>query len=120
MIEFTDSFSQAAVAEACSASPQLLNLLAIQLTLPVFIRPFDDKGHLTGAPEIKPLCSLRKTVLWVSKRDLVGHLPKEITFVRQSCSCNDNGQPAGEWQRIINGVYYNHGSNESPDWRCHT
>ncbi|MGI2259404.1 hypothetical protein [Shewanella sp. GXUN23E] len=120
MIVFSDSFSQACVAEACSASPQLLNRLALELTLPIFNRPLDNEGHVIGPPAIEPLSTLRRTLLLVSPRDLIEHIPKEIAFVRQQCLCNVYGQPTGEWQRIINGVYYNHGSNESPDWQSHT
>lgn len=89
MIVFSDSFSQACVAEACSTSPKLLNRLALELTLPIFARPLDGEGHVIGPPAIAPLSTLRRTLLVVSPSDLIEHLPKEITFVRQQCLCNE-------------------------------
>lgn len=47
-------------------------------------------------------------------------LPTEINFVRFRCDCDTTGQPIGDWQRTIVGVYINHGSNEDPDWCSHT
>ncbi|MEL4241121.1 hypothetical protein AAEH93_21795, partial [Shewanella xiamenensis] len=39
---------------------------------------------------------------------------------RYVCPCDSYGVPTGEWQRVINGVYFNHGSNEQPNWSVHT
>ena len=120
MIEFTDSFSQAAVAEACLAFPELLQRLSLELTLPLFIRPLDDRGRIAGPAQVDPPQSLRKTLLFVSSRDMVEHLPKEIGFCRYLKHCDQYGTPHGEWRMILNGIYYNHGDNRHSQWSCHT
>ncbi|MCE9679195.1 hypothetical protein LZP69_08410 [Shewanella sp. AS1] len=120
MIEFTDSFSQAAVAEACSAFPNLLNRLSLELTLPIFLRQTDDNGDISGPAEISPPKQLRKTQLFVSSRDMVDNLPKEIGFCRLVRDCDTYGTPHGEWRMILNGCYYNHGDNAHPQWSSHT
>lgn len=120
MIEFSDSFSQACVAEACAAFPDLRRRLMVELILPMFARPLNERGETTGQPIIKPNPTLHKTLLFVSPRDLVEHLPKEIGFCRYRCTCNENGRPTDVWQRSINGIYYNHGSNQQPNWSVHT
>ncbi|ABO23126.1 hypothetical protein SHLO109777_11670 [Shewanella loihica] len=120
MIEFTDSFSQASVAEACTAFPELLKRLSLELTLPTFERPLDNNGHIIGPAAIEPPKALRKTVLYVCQRDMLGHLPKEIGFCRYQRQCDQYGTPEGEWQKILNGIYYNHGNNDHPSWSCHT
>ena len=120
MIEFTDSFSQACVAEACAAFPDLRKRLMVELVLPMFVRPLNDVGQEIGKPIIKPNPTLNKTILFVSRRDLVEHIPKEIGFSRFVCTCNEHGQPTQEWQRTINGIYYNHGNNQQPNWSVHT
>ncbi|MGI2160738.1 hypothetical protein ACRN9X_03310 [Shewanella oncorhynchi] len=120
MIEFTDSFSQACVAEACAAFPELRNRLTVELILPMFVRPLNAMGQVIGKPIVAPNPKLHKTVLSVFHRDVVEHLPKEIAFCRYVCSCDSYGVPTGEWQRVINGVYFNHGSNEQPNWSVHT
>ncbi|MCT7941331.1 hypothetical protein [Shewanella holmiensis] len=120
MIEFTDSFSQACVAEACAAFPDLRKRLMVELILPMFARPLDPAGNQAGKPIVKPNSYLQKTVLFVAARDLIDHLPKEIGFCRFTCHCNEHGQPTDVWQRTINGVYYNHGDNQQPNWCVHT
>ncbi|MBO1273533.1 hypothetical protein J3L11_18020 [Shewanella sp. 4t3-1-2LB] len=120
MIEFTDSFSQAAVAEACSAFPDLHRRISLALTLYIFERPLDKHGHITGPPTIAPLDTICKTVLFVCRSDMDGHLPKEIGFCRYLKHCDPYGTPQGEWQKILNGSYLNHGDNTHPQWRCHT
>lgn len=120
MIEFTDSFSQAAVAEACSAFPDLLKRLSLELTLQIFERPLNEQGRIVGPAEVEPPKSLRKTVLYVCRRDMVEHLPKEIGFCRYLKHCDQYGTPHGEWLMILNGIYYNHGDNTAPRWSCHT
>lgn len=82
MIEFTDSFSQAAVAEACSASPELLKRISLELTLQIFERPLNALGHITEPAEVNALMFIRKTVLYVCQRVMMNHLPKEIGFCR--------------------------------------
>lgn len=120
MIEFTDSFSQACVAEACAAFPDLRRRLMVELILPMFARPLNERGETTGQPIIKPNPTLQKTLLFVSPRDLIEYLPKEIGFCRYRCACNEHGQPTDVWQRSVNGIYYNHGSNQQPNWSVHT
>ncbi|WOQ14084.1 hypothetical protein [Aeromonas media] len=120
MIEFNDSFSQAAVAEAMCTHTGLAKLISHQLTLPSFAYAHDVEGRRIGGPLIQPNPVLHKTVLYVSPREMREHLPREISFVRLRCPCNAAGQPAGEWQRVIVGAYVNHGSNDAPDWSSHT
>lgn len=114
MIEFTDSFSQAAVAEAMCAHAEL------QLKLPGFAYAHDMEGRRIGGPLVAPNPVLHKTTLFVSPRDMREHLPRDINFTRFRCACNAAGQPVGEWQRVIVGAYVNHGSNDAPDWSSHT
>lgn len=120
MIEFTDSFSQAAVAEACSAFPELLKRISLELTLQIFERPLDEQYRVIGPAEVTPPTSLRKTVLCVCRSDMVGHLPKEISFCRYLRHCDQYGTPEGDWRKILNGIYYNHGDNAHPQWSSHT
>lgn len=120
MIEFTDSFSQAAVAEAMCAHPELARLITHQLQLPTFTYEHDAEGRRTGGPIVQPNPSLLKTLLYVSTRDMRGHLPREIGFARYQCPCDSAGQPSGPWQRQIVGAYFNHGTNEHPNWSSHT
>ncbi|QGS59034.1 hypothetical protein [Shewanella algae] len=120
MIEFTDSFSQAAVAEACQAFPELRAYLLRELTLPTFERPLNDTGEVIGAPQVMPLTSLRKTVLYVSHKDIDGHIPREIGFCRYLQRCDTYGVPFGPWLKVINGCYFNHGSNTQPNWSAHS
>lgn len=80
MIEFTNSFSQAAEAEACSAFPGLLKRISLELTLQIFERPLDALGHITEPAEVNAPMSIHKTVIYVCQRDMVNHLPKEIGF----------------------------------------
>jgi hypothetical protein len=120
MIEFTDSFSQACVAEGCAASPELRKRLVAELLIPMFARPLSDTGQVIGKPIIKPNTQLHKTLLFVSPRDLIDNLPIEIGFCRYTCLCDANGVPCDEWQRTINGIYLNHGSNAQPRWSVHT
>ncbi|WP_249554934.1 hypothetical protein [Shewanella sp. 8A] len=120
MIEFTDSFSQAAVAEACSASPALLERICLELTLPIFVRPRNEDGDICGPAQIIPPDRLRKTQLFVSHRDMVNNQPKEIGFCHLVQDCDEYGVPYGEWRKLINGCYYNHGDNAHPQWSSHT
>lgn len=120
MIEFNDSFSQAAVAQALCAHPGLTKLITHQLMLSGFAYAHDVEGRRIGGPLIQPSPVLHKTVLYVSPREMREHLPREISFVRFRCACNTAGQPQGEWRRVIVGAYVNHGSNEAPDWSSHT
>ncbi|MEL4252189.1 hypothetical protein AAEH72_14365 [Shewanella xiamenensis] len=120
MIEFTDSFSQAAVAEACSASPALLERICLELTLPIFVRPRNEDGDICGPAQIIPPDRLRKTQLFVSHRDMVNNQPKEIGFCHLVQDCDEYGAPYGEWRKLINGCYYNHGDNAHPQWSSHT
>ncbi|MBS4642136.1 MULTISPECIES: hypothetical protein [Aeromonas] len=120
MIEFIDSFSQAAVAEAMCVHPGLAKLIAQQLMLPGFAYAHDIEGRRIGNLLVAPNPVLYKTMLFVSPRDMREHLPREINFARFRCPCNAAGQPVGEWQRVIVGAYVNHGSNDEPDWSSHT
>lgn len=120
MIEFNDSFSQAAVAEAMCAHPCLTKLITHQLMLPGFAYAHDVEGRRIGGPLVLPNPVLHKTLLYVSPREMREHLPREISFVRFRCACNTAGQPMGEWQRVIVGAYVNHRSNDTPDWSSHT
>ena len=120
MIEFKDSFSQAAVAEAMRAHPGLAKLISQQLMLPGFAYAHDVEGRRIGGPLVAPNPVLHKTSLFVSPRDMREYLPREINFARFRCACNAVGQPVGEWQRVIVGAYVNHGSNDKPDWSSHT
>lgn len=120
MIEFTDSFSQACVAEACAAFPELRNRLVTELILPMFVRPLNESGQVTGQPVVQPNPKLYKTLLYVSHGDLIEHLPREIGFCRFVRPCDAYGCPTGEWQRVLNGIYFNHGNNEQPSWSVHT
>ena len=54
MIEFTDSFSQAAVAEAMCAHPGLAKLISQQLMLPGFAYAHDVEGRRIGGPLVAP------------------------------------------------------------------
>ncbi|UNP89279.1 hypothetical protein MNZ22_02055 [Aeromonas encheleia] len=99
MIEFNDSFSQAAVAEAMCTHPGLTQLIAHQLMLPGFAYAHDIEGRRLGGPLVLPNPVLHKTLLFVSPRDMREHLPREINFARFRCPCNAAGQPVGEWQR---------------------
>lgn len=101
MIEFNDSFSQAAVAEAMGAHPALAKLISQQLMLPAFAYAHDVEGRCIGGPLVAPNPVLHKTTLFVSPRDMREHLPREINFARFRCACNAAGQPVGEWQRVI-------------------
>ncbi|WMX35177.1 hypothetical protein RE654_02660 [Aeromonas caviae] len=120
MIEFNDSFSQAAVAEAMCAHAGLAKLISQPLMLPGFAYAHDVEGRRIGGPLVAPNPVLHKTMLFVSPRDMREHLPREINFARFCCPCNAVGQPVGEWQRVIVGAYVNHGSNDAPDWSSHT
>ena len=120
MIEFTDSFSQAAVAQALCMHPDLVQILSHQLTLPSFAYAYDMEGKRIGGPLIVPNPVLCKTWLFVSPINMCEALPTEINFARFRCDCDAAGQPIGDWLRIIVGAYINHGSNEEPDWCCHT
>jgi hypothetical protein len=120
MIEFTDSFSQACVAEACAAFPELRTRLTLDLMLPMFERPLNAMGQATGHPIVQPNRELYKTLLFVSAKDLNDHLPKEISFCRYVCPCDLSGLPSGEWRRAINGIYFNHGCNKHSKWSVHT
>ena len=120
MIEFIDSFSQAAVAEAMCVHPGLAKLIAQQLMLPGFAYAHDIEGRRIGNLLVAPNPVLYKTMLFVSPRDMREHLPREISFARFRCPCTAAGQPVGEWQRVIVGAYVNHGSNDAPDWSSHT
>ncbi|MGL5214283.1 MAG: hypothetical protein ACRC8R_04025 [Aeromonas hydrophila] len=120
MIEFNDSFSQAAVAEAMCAHPALTKLISQQLMLPSFAYAHDVEGRRIGGPLVAPNPVLHKSTFFVSPRDMREHLPREINFARFRCACNAVGQPVGEWQRVIVGAYVNHGSNDAPDWSSHT
>ncbi|MEN3761844.1 hypothetical protein [Aeromonas veronii] len=51
MIEFNDSFSQAAVAEAMCAHPALAKLISQQLMLPGFAYAHDVEGRRIGGPQ---------------------------------------------------------------------
>ncbi|MGL6497260.1 hypothetical protein [Aeromonas dhakensis] len=51
MIEFTDSFSQAAVAEGICAHPALAKLISQQLMLPGFAYAHDVEGRRIGGPQ---------------------------------------------------------------------
>jgi hypothetical protein len=81
MIEFTDNFSQAAVAETCSAFSDLLKL-SLELTPQIFERSLDALGHITEPAEVNALMFICKTVFYVCMRGMVDHLPKEIGFCR--------------------------------------
>ncbi|HEH9431387.1 TPA: hypothetical protein SIA29_002225 [Aeromonas sobria] len=120
MIEFNDSFSQAAVAEAMCAHAGFAKLISQQLMLPGFAYAHDVEGRRIGGPLVVPSPVLHKTTLFVSPRDMREHLPREINFARFRCACNAAGQLVGEWQRVIVGAYVNHGSNDAPDWSSHT
>jgi len=54
MIEFNDSFSQAAVAEAMCAHPALAKLISQQLMLPGFAYAHDVEGRRIGGPLVAP------------------------------------------------------------------
>jgi len=120
MIEFIDSFSQAAVAEAMCAYPGLTKIITQQLMLPDFAYVHDIEGRRISNPLVAPNPMLHKTIVFVSPRDMREHLPREINFARFRCACNTAGQQVGEWQRVIVGAYVNHGSNDVPDWSNHT
>ncbi|MFM5075508.1 hypothetical protein [Aeromonas hydrophila] len=120
MIEFNDSFSQAAVAEAMCAHPALAKLISQQLMLPGFAYAHDVEGRRIGGPLVAPNPVLHKTTLFVSPRDMSEHLPREINFAWWERECNNLGYPVGEWRRTIVGAYVNHGSNDKPDWSSHT
>ena len=74
MIEFNDSFSQAAVAEAMCAHPGLAKLISQQLMLPGFAYAHDVEGRRIGGPLVAPNPVLHKTTLFVSPRDMREHL----------------------------------------------
>jgi len=95
MIEFNDSFSQAAVAEAMCAHSGLAKLISQQLMLPSFAYAHDVEGRRIGGPLVAPNPVLHKTTLFVSPRDMREHLPREINFARFRCACNAAGQPVG-------------------------
>ena len=86
MIEFTDSFSQAAVAEAMCAHPGLAKLISQQLMLPGFAYAHDVEGRRIGGPLVAPNPVLHKTSLFVSPRDMREYLPREINFARFRCA----------------------------------
>ncbi|MCS3791227.1 hypothetical protein [Aeromonas hydrophila] len=87
MIEFNDSFSQAAVAESMCAHSGLAKLISQQLMLPSFAYAHDVEGWRIGGPLVAPNPVLHKTMLFVSTRDMREHLPREINFVRFRCAC---------------------------------
>lgn len=120
MIEFNDSFTQVAVAQAMSAHGELHDLIAYQLTFPKWAHDYDETGKRTGPDKIQPVTRMYKTTLYVSPRDMVDTLPREIGFARWQRECNECGQPIGEWQRTIVGAYFNHGTNDNPNWSSHT
>ena len=120
MIEFNDSFTQVAVAQAMSAHGDLPRLITYQLTFPKWAHDYDETGKRTGPDKIKPLPTMHKTTLFVSPLDMVENLPREINFAWWERECNDLGYPVGEWRRTIVGAYVNHGSNDKPDWSSHT
>ncbi|WMJ04407.1 hypothetical protein [Aeromonas veronii] len=72
MIEFIDSFSQAAVAEAMCVHPGLAKLIAQQLMLPGFAYAHDIEGRRIGNHWSRPIrcctrpCSLSVHVTCVS------------------------------------------------------
>ncbi len=120
MIEFNDSFTQVAVAQAMSVHSDLHRLIAYQLTFPKWAHDYDETGKRTGPDKIKPVPTMHKTTLFVSPLDMVDNLPREINFAWWERECNDLGYPVGEWRRTIVGAYVNHGSNDKPDWSSHT
>ncbi len=89
MIEFNDSFSQAAVAEAMCAHLALAKLISQQLMLPGFAYAHDVDGRRIGGPLEAPNPVLHKTTLFVSPRDMREHLPREINFACFRCNCDD-------------------------------
>lgn len=91
MIEFTDSFSQAAVAEACSAFPDLLKRLSLELTLQIFERPLNEQGRIIGPAKVEPPKSLRNDRVVClqarhgrasSQRDWLLPLPQTLRSIR--------------------------------------
>lgn len=120
MIEYSDSFSQAAVSEACRQHEDLHQLVAFKLMLVFWEYPYDEQGKRTGPSVIAPPKKMRKVTLYVSPRDMVGELPREIGFAWWHNECDDSGHPKGEWQREIVGAFFNHGTNEAPNWGSHT
>ena len=92
MIEFTYSFSQAAVAEAMCAYSGLAKLISQQLMLPGFAYTHDVEGQRIGGPLVVPNPVLHKTTLFVSPRDMREHLPREINFAHFRCACNAAGR----------------------------
>ena len=80
MIEFNDSFTQVAVAQAMSVHSDLHRLIAYQLTFPKWAHDYDETGKRTGPDKIKPLPTMHKTTLFVSPLDMVENLPREINF----------------------------------------
>ena len=120
MIEFNDSFTQVAVAQAMSAHGDLHRLITYQLTFPKWAHDYDETGKRTGPDKIKPMPTMHKTSLFASPLDMVDNLPREINFAWWERECNDLGYPIGEWRRTIVGAYVNHGSNDAPDWSSHT
>lgn len=91
MIEFNDSFSQAAVAEAMCTHPALSKIICQQLILPGFAYAHDVERRQIGGPLITPNPVLHKKTLFVSPRDMREHLPREINFARFRCVCNAAG-----------------------------
>ncbi|MFB2927473.1 hypothetical protein [Aeromonas hydrophila] len=80
MIEFNDSFTQVAVAQAMSAHGDLHRLITYQLTFPKWALDYDETGKRTGPDKIKPVPTMHKTSLFVSPLDMVDNLPREINF----------------------------------------
>ena len=120
MIEFNDSFTQVAVAQAMSVHSDLHRLITYQLTFPKWALDYDETGKRTGPDKIKPVPTMHKTSLFVSPLDMVDNQPREINFAWWERECNDLGYPVGEWRRTIVGAYFNHGTNDNPNWSSHT
>ena len=120
MIEFNDSFSQAAVAEALRAHESLQEIVNRNLMVRGWEYDYDETVKRTSPPHIKPVPTMHKTTLYVNPSDMRDNLPREIGFAWWERQCNEHGYPVGEWKRTIVGAYFNHDTNEQPNWGSHT
>lgn len=120
MIEFKDSFSQAAVAEALRSHDSLMDLVSRGLMTNGWEWDYSARGERMGPMKPRPVSHLTKTTLYVNPNDMMGNLPREIGFAWWEQECDERGYPVGEWKRTIVGAYFNHGTNEAPQWGSHT
>ena len=138
MIVYEDSFSQMAVAQTIRdpqheyVREQLAQWMASNAYPSVCITPEADRDSIPmdkweWRTEVKPENTfLLKVKLYVCKNDTdpVTGIAKEIAFVWYHCHCDKYYAPEGDWKLggtfCTNGILFNHGTEDKPNWSIHT